>query len=305
MLTAQLLTKNNATTVGKALESIMGLNAKVVVGDLGSTDKTIDICEGHGIQVRRLAGTCRNEARNLLMADGWNMMMEPWEIFSSGHQHARNISRCSYAKIIREKTINKEIRLWNEGAFVNPIYERLDVETPHEANVVFYCIGARDYADDMRLIEEWKEKEPFSSAPYYYQASTLLALGQHEEFLKVAQHYLFLDSKSMSSVMTRYYLAYVFLTKKEVRPALQNLNLCLCARPLMAEFWCLMADVYYHLLKKFDQAKEFYENALILGARRLSTDKWPMDISKYGKYPRMMIKSCEKITESWTVYRPL
>ena len=283
----------------------MGLNAKVVVGDLGSTDKTLDICESYGVQIRRMAGTSRNEARNRLMGDGWNMMIEPWEILSSGHQYARNASRCSYAKIIREKTISKEIRLWDEGMFINPIYERIDVETPHEADVVFYCIGPRNHKEDLKLIEEWKEKEPFSSAPYYYQASTLLALGQHEEFLKVAQHYLFLDGKSMSSVMTRYYLAYVFLTKKEVRPALQNLNLCLCARPLMAEFWCLMADVYYHLLKKFDQAKEFYENALILGARRMADDKCPMDISKYNKYPRMMIESCDKITGSQAVYKKL
>jgi len=302
MLIVQLLTKNNSLTVGKSIESIVSLNAKVVVGDLGSTDKTIDICEYYGVQVRRLAGMSRSEARNQLTEDGWNMMMEPWEILSRGHQHARSISECSYAKIIREKTISKEIRFWEEGTFINPIYERLDAETSHEANVVFYCIGQRDHKEDLKLIEEWKSREPFSSAPYYYQASALLALGQHDEFLKIANHYLFLDSKSMSSVMTRYYLAYVFLSKKEFRPALQNLNLCLCARPLMAEFWCLMADVYYHLLKKFDQAKEFYENALILGARRLSSDKWPMDISKYSKYPRMMIESCDKITENKSVY---
>ena len=58
----------------------------------------------------------------------------------------------------------------------------------------------------------------------------------------------------------------------------------------------------YHLLKKFHQAKDFYENALILGKRRLATDKWPMDISKYGAYPKKMIESCDKIIESHSTY---
>jgi hypothetical protein len=106
--------------------------------------------------------------------------------------------------------------------------------------------------------------------------------------------------------MTRYYYAFVQLTQKRaVRPTLQNLNICLCLKPLMAEFWCLSGDVYYHILSQFELAKEFYENALILGSKRLNDDIWPMDVSKYKKYPTMMIDSCDKILKKKADFIPI
>ena len=56
------------------------------------------------------------------------------------------------------------------------------------------------------------------------------------------------------------------------------------------------------VIKKFDHAKEFYENALIRGQRRLATDRWPMDSSKDGVYPRTMIESCEHINTNKSIY---
>ena len=107
----------------------------------------------------------------------------------------------------------------------------------------------------------------------------------------------------MSSVMLRYYYAYVQLIHfKDAQACLKNINLCLCAKPLMSEFWCLMADVYYHLLHQFQFAKEFYENAIIMGNKRLKTDKYPMDISKYKSYPLKMIDSCDKIVSKTSFY---
>ena len=90
--------------------------------------------------------------------------------------------------------------------------------------------------------------------------------------------------------------------KKRVKPALQNLNLCLCAKPLMAEFWCLTGDVYYHLLHDFKKAKQFYHNAIVLGHHRLKSDKWPMDITKYNTYPSKMIESCDELLKSTKLY---
>ena len=98
--------------------------------------------------------------------------------------------------------------------------------------------------------------------------------------------------------MIRYYYAMTMLIyKKSYKPALQNINLCLCAKPLMAEFWCLMADVYYHLLNKFSEAKFFYENAIFMGSRRMKNDVNPIDLDKYKAYPNKMIKSCEQLLQ--------
>jgi glycosyltransferase involved in cell wall biosynthesis len=302
MTTVQILTKNNAKTIAKTLDSIQSLNANIIVGDMGSKDRTIEICENYDAHIVRINDQDRSEGRNRLIDEspsGLKMMIEPWEVLAQGHQNVKE----GYASILTGQVISKDVRFWNEGRFVNPTYERLETGADQETGVLIYSIGSRDLKEDLRLIEIWKNKDPRIAAPYYYQACCQLGLGDYEGFLKTAEHYLFLDKDSMSAIMARYYFAMVHLIyKKQARPVLQNINLCLCSRPLMAEFWCLMADVYYHLLKKFRQAKEFYENALILGKRRLATDKWPMDISKYGEYPRKMIESCDKIAETHSTY---
>ena len=298
MITVQILTMYNAKTIKKKIESVQSLGATILVGDMGSKDRTIDICENFGAHIIRLDDKDRSKARNRLIDDSGNglkMMIEPWEVLAQGHQNIKE----GYASILSGEVISKEIRFWTEGRFVNPTYERVKSNIDKDAGVLFYNIGSRDYEEDLRLIEIWKANDPRISSPYYYQACCQMALGRHEEFLKTVEHFLYLDKNSMSAIMARYYLAMVHLIyKKQAKPVLQNMNLCLCARPLMAEFWCLMGDAYYHLLKKFDHAKEFYENALILGGSKLATDMWPMDISKYGKYPRKMIESCEKIVKS-------
>ena len=303
MLTVHLLTKNNAQTVGQALESVIALKPTILVGDLGSTDRTVDICDNYGAHIIRMDDRDRSAARNRLIEeapDGLNLMIEPWEILAQGYE---NIAE-GYAKILSDQTLSKEVRIWTTGHFINPIYERLESDVQKEVDVLFYAVGSRDHAEDLRLVNLWIEKNPRITAPYYYKACTLMAMGQYDEFLKTAEHFLFLDKTSMSSVMTRYYLSMVYLIhKKKARPVLQNMNLCLCARPLMAEFWCLLGDAYYHLLKRFVDAKCFYENAMLLGRRRLADDKWPMDISKYNQHPQKMIESCDKIVGSHGLFK--
>lgn len=305
MLTIQILTKNNAKTIVKTLESIESLEAEVIVGDLGSDDLTIDLCEIAGITVERLGDIGRNVARNRLTRDGWNMALEPWEIILQGKQliHQQN-GRCAYASILNQKILTKEIRFWTPRMqFLNHTFETLAAQTDNESGVILRSSGKRNPEEDLRLIEQWKQNSPMSHQPYYYQACIELSQGKHEQFLGTANRFLVGSSVSMSTIMIRYYMSCVYLThKKKVRPTLQNLNLCLCAQPLMAEFWCLLGDTYYHLLKKFEDAIEFYENAIILGGRRLKTDKWPMDITKYKEYPNKMMESCKNILNTSGVY---
>lgn len=304
MLTTHLLTKNNAKTVAQALESVVSVSDTILVGDLGSTDRTVDICERYGAHIIRMDDRDRSAARNRLIEEapeGLNMMIEPWEVLAQGHQ---NIAE-GYAKILNNQTISKEVRIWSKGRFVNPVYERLNSEVKNDVDVLFYGVGSRDYDEDLRMVELWLNDNPRASAPYYYKACCLMALGRYDEFLKTAEHFLFLDKSSMSSVMARYYLSMIYLMhKRQYKPVLQNINLCLCAQPLMAEFWCLLGDAYYHLLRRFVDAKDFYENAMFLGSRRLANDKWPMDISKYNQYPQKMIDSCSKIIGTRAVYKP-
>lgn len=65
----------------------------------------------------------------------------------------------------------------------------------------------------------------------------------------------------------------------------------------MAEFWCLTADIHYHLRGAMRVAEGLYENAVILGGHRSLEDRWPMDLSKYKDYPERMMDSCQQLID--------
>lgn len=308
MPTIHIITKNNSKTVSQTLDSVAAINPKVIVGDLGSEDDTIEICRDRGALVYRLDGMRRDEARNSLLdmaPKGQHFYVEPWEVVTHGLGSLASIKGRGVALVMQGTNVTKEVRVWDgKDRFFNPVFERLSGEGGARTPLVIYSRGGVRPEEALQSVEDWKLENPLSPVPHYYHSCVLLSQGRYDDYLKVADHYLFMDkATSMSTIMTRYHYSLVqVIHKKAYKPALQNLNLCLCAKPLMAEFWCLTGDVYYHLLNKFDQAKEFYENAITLGSRRLEADEWPIDFSKYNKYPNRMIQSCEAIMSYNSLY---
>jgi glycosyltransferase involved in cell wall biosynthesis len=311
MLTIHILTKNNSKTIEQTLDSVAAINPNVIVGDLGSDDGTADLCRSRGATVYRLEGMRRDEARNAMIdmaPKGVHFYIEPWEVVTHGLAALHKAKGRGVVRVMQGTNITKEARIWDgKERFNNPVFERLSGVGGIRTPLVVYSRDGISPEDAMEGIERWKSESPLSPVPHYYHGCVLLGQGRYDDFLKVAEHYLFMDKDtSMSTVMTRYHYAMVqIIHRRSYKPALQNLNLCLCAKPLMAEFWCLMGDVYYHLLNKFDHAKEFYENAIALGTRRLEADEWPIDFSKYNKYPKRMIQSCEAIMSYNGLYAPL
>ena len=246
----------------------------------------------------------RSEFRNGLITQAkWQMYLNSGETLAYGAQdvlEAINGTPESYRlPIFQGDIITKQIRLWHierELKFSNPIFECLIDNEAKDLNVIIYATTSTD-PDALEYIKEWKAQFPTSPEPYYYEACVLLSQKKHNEFLSAAEQYLFRDKeKQMPVTMTRYYCAMVHCyVKKDAERAIKNLLSCLSVKPLMAEFWCLLGDVYYHLLKKYKKAASFYENALILGQNRLQSDDWPMEINKYKAYPAKMRASCEEI----------
>lgn len=305
MLTVHILTKNNSKTIRKTLDCVQWAD-KILIADLGSTDDTLKICEEFDTRIFNMSCP-RNEARNKLieMTSGPTFYIEPWEALAKGHESLNNISGTTKATIIQNKTLIKEIRAWiDKPKFINPVYETINEKNSKNSDILIYSTGRSDYDDMLSEINKWKKTFPLDTAPYYYEACTLLSMGDWKKFLYSSEYYMFLEkSQSISSTMNHYYYAMVQLMHvKKVKPTLQNLAICLSAKPLMAEFWCLAGDVHYHLVKNFSVAKELYENAILLGSKRLNNDDWPMDISKYKSYPTKMIESCNKLMESKSLY---
>lgn len=308
MFAVQILTKNNERTIQDTLETLQPLRPKILVGDYNSTDRTRQILNQYQCEVMLLDNQPRDWARNQLTEkypDANWLMIEPWEVLVKGHKQILEARNPSFVSILQNQTLSKDIRVWKgKRLFRNPVFETLDTKSEAEVDALLYSKGSHDPHIQLAAVDLWKSERPLEIDPYYFQANLFMTIGRYDEFLHAAEHYLFLNkTEKMSTTMMRYYFAMVqILVKKRAKPALQNLNLCMCHKPLMAEFWCLTGDVYYHLLNDFEKARDFYENAIILGARRLKTDKWPMDIPKYKQYPERMIKSCENLKEATMVF---
>jgi len=309
-LTVQILAKNQQTQVVQTIQSLQHLKCQILVNDLGSQDKTVEYAQKAGAYVLHHNSTDRSEIRNRIVEQSgtkFQMYLEPGEVLLQGLQEIQSFEDISaYVSIIINGTLRKEIRLWNSEKkfrFHNPVFEYLDCKTDLEVNAFLSGVINND-PEQLQALRNWRAKEPTNPSPYYYESCLLLSMGDIDGFMNMSQHYMFIETQktSMPAIMNRYYFALAHLHKGKVRPTLQNINLCVCARPLMAEFWCLMGDVYYYLIKDFKKAMSLYENAKLLGSRRKKGDKWPMDISKYKDYPNKMIDSCKKINESFGIY---
>jgi tetratricopeptide (TPR) repeat protein len=285
------------------------LDSDILVGNLGPNKEIANICTKYGAKVKNISLEDNyGEARNKLLRISkthWNFYIEPWEILINGHEQIKKMidtqdpTSC-YLQILQGRTITKEIRLWNKRfMFDGLVFENiLDDKAIYLEDSIIYSLGSPDNTgEQMQLIELWKRNRITSFEPYYYQANILLKQKKFREFIGSAEYYLFNQKHGMSSIMMRYYLAMVYLlVMGDASIATKYILECLAVRPLMAEFWCLLGDIFYKA-SQFAKSQRFYENAMFLGAKRLPNDAWPMEIVKYKEYPSKMIESCKKIIE--------
>jgi len=296
-LKVHLLTQNNEKTISKALESLSLLNAEIIVGDMGSKDGTHGICLKNNVKVIHLNNVSdRSKLRNELLGPDMNFYLEPWEILTSGHDNIRSAGNGNYQiQVYRDNIITRETRLWKGSLFENPVYETLKCANLQPLDAAIYSVGANqlDINKTLEVTRSWRESTR-KIDPYYYEAITLLIARKFDEFVTISEHYLSLDETSMSATMLRYYLAQILLFNfEDASKSVRHILMCLAIKPTMAEFWCVLGDIYYKL-KKYKKSKSFYENAMILGMRR-KNDDWPIDLDKYKNHPERMISNIDEV----------
>lgn len=305
-LTIHLVVKNHEQTIGRTFESIKPLGGKIIVADIGCRDGTVGICKRYGADVVRLSlNDDYSQVRNFLAAKkGWVLWLEPWETILRGSDTILSALKEEAAyrlHVLQEGTVTKQVRLWHSSLglkFVNPVYETVVAEA---ADLSVYLHSTGD-TPDVSLIQKWAERCPLATEPLYYQACSLLVRKKWKEFLTAADHYIFQEKgPKMSLTMTQYYCAMVHCyVTKNFQAAVNYLLPCLAERPTMAEFWCLLGDIYY-AGKLYEKAAIFYDNAAVLGSRRLK-DLWPLEVAKYKEYPATMSAACRTAMESVKSY---
>jgi hypothetical protein len=245
-LTIQILTKNNEKTIKNTLESILPLNSKIVVIDLGSKDQTCKIAEYYGCDIIKKSipddySKLRNEIIEQSLTD-WNFYIEPYEKLVYGKEINniidKNQSGIYFAKVFRGETLTKDIRIWHKTynlKFKNPVYECLFDERMQDSNCIIYSKNTPNLEELLKQVKNWKKKHPISNEPYYYEACLLLSQGKYDEFIKLAEIYLFKDKeKVMPITMIRYYCAVVHChIKKNADLAARYIVPCIAVNPLM------------------------------------------------------------------------
>lgn len=316
-LTINILVKNDETTIEKTLDSISSLESKILIGNFLSRDKSINICKKFKNTSILDLGNTKNlsDAKNKLIKENkspWILFIEPWEtLFSPAQKILEQISleKNSYkVNIIQNDIITKQIRLWhkeNNLKFKYPVFETIEDKNSKISEIYFVSSGRPNSINTLSFIENWRDSKPLSCEPLYYLAFYYLEQKEWNKFLSYANLYLYQEKiKNLSLIMTHYYCSMVKCyidSEKNLKEATSHIINCLAENPLMAEFWCLLGDIYYSA-NEYNKAMSFYENALILGSRRLKDDNYPMEISKYKEYPEKMINNCLKIKENTRIY---
>ena len=312
-LTIHLLTKDNANTILPCLDSLNQINCQLLVGDLGSRDNTLHICNSFKAKIIKLSlNDDISNARNHMIAASttpWQMMIEPWEVLISGIDEIKKAiasqQSCYRFNIIENDIASKSSRLWHRNKnskFENPIFSTLS-GSAEDLPVFLSALPHGDALNIKGLAFKWHQRQPLLAEPTYYLSCMELTNKNWDSFLNYADLYLHREKKRpMSFYMTHYYMAMVYLLiKKDYQASLKHIVTCTIQHPTMAEFWCLLADIYYDL-SDYKRAYELYENALLLGQRRKKDTEWPMEISKYKEYPEKMMSACNNLNKHAKVY---
>ena len=321
-LTTQVLIQNNEKIIEKTINSIYSFSSRIIAVNIGSTDKTVDICKKLGVDVVRMSyNGNKSELRNLIVDKTetiWQFYIEPGEfLFSGVNTIKKELSvpvgeaADSYKlNVINNGILSKEIRLWKKGCglkFVNPVFETIIDSKAKILNCSLYSFVPINLEKRIKDIKKWQKEKPFDSSAYYYEACLLLSDRKYEEFIRTASQFLFHNKEeSISSYMTRYYCSLVYCYfYKNYDLTISNLIPCIEKNPLMAEFWCLLGDAEYYISRNYDKAKEHYENAIILGNRRSKDDDWSLEIVKYKEYPEEMIENCSEAKKNTLEFKTL
>ncbi len=224
----------------------------------------------------------------------WQFFLEPGEELTGGHDlfyDLNGLPKRTY--VVHEDMIVKETRLWQKQKFTNPVYEYI----PDESEPINVFISGCAGEDNLEALLAWKTKSPQAAEIDYYLACQYLLRKEYDKFFQAADLFLFRDGRpSQSTVMIRYYLAQAWLyVRKNSQEAVRNVIYCLAEKPLMSEFWCLLADCYYKAGVP-EKSREFFEVSKKIGRDRQTDDPYPIEHAKYDEYPTRMIELCDELS---------
>jgi hypothetical protein len=305
MLTTQIIATADADDLRATIATLPADTGVVVLAE--RPDEVRAAVADRGAVIGIPPDAPRDQVRNRHLGDGWTLTLEPGERLLAGTDLLESVCDGPPAvhrlMIVRPDLVTKEPRLLHRRAatFAGAVFE-----TPHpdrDATTLGVLVAGTSGPDRSGRVRAWRQAAPLAAEPLYYEAGLLLAAGDHDGFLRVADKYLFrCEAMSLPVAMTRYYMSLVYChVKRDARRAIDSLMPPLIYRPVMAEFWCLMGDIHLHLLGAPEKAEQFYRNATVFGRHRRPDDPWPVQPSRYRDHPARMIEMCQRARDDYRV----
>jgi tetratricopeptide (TPR) repeat protein len=304
-LTIVVTVHNDIENLEACLNSCNNIECDILVGITSNNSKAFDIADNFTKSISYIGfdndfSSSKNDLLKIVKSN-WVLFLESHEIIVRGHEEISDICKgegCYRINLIQDQIITKPIRLWSINKnlyFKNPIYENVKYDASF-SNIYIKSSPYNDLELNLKILQKWQERLPLALEPIYYKSCIFLSQNKWDDYINTANHFLFKETNhSISHVMTKYYLGIVYCyIKKDYQNAIKCALECLIKKPLMAEFWCLLGDIYYSL-DRYEKAYHFYENAKILGSRRLKNDEWPFQLDKYKATPEKMMLSCQQM----------
>ena len=264
-----LVTKNNSKTLEKTLKSLPG---KILAIDLNSNDNTLDILKKYNVEYLTKSldrQNARNELTKIAETE-WVFHIEPWEILAETIKSTES----GYVQIFNNTLITKETRFWNKKQFnlnfENPLYPQVPDHIKNDSGAILSSSGPNlTLEEGLEIIEKWSKSEPKNKFIPYYKSFLYWDNKQYKQFISAAEEYLYFKNQPTTEVLNlKYCLANVyFYVNNNPKKATEVIMECIVTQPSMAEYWCFMGDIL-SFLGKYDKAKAFYNNALIVGEKR-------------------------------------
>jgi tetratricopeptide (TPR) repeat protein len=302
-LTINILIKNNFDE--KKLLSLKKIKHPIQIGCKTLTSEQSKFCLLNNIQILKLKTDDYHEQKNELIENtktGWILFLELWENIIVGSELLDDLQevKAYHVQILNNKEIiTKEIRIFHKKLglkFKNPVHEFIESKSEF-LNII---IGNDHEQDVSERMIKWEEQNKLNPVIFYYKSLASLKKMNILDFKRHAERYFFLETNKIKPayIMLKYYHALIlFYNDKNYNLSTKLVLECLCINPLMAEFWCLLGDIYYDI-NEFNKSIAFYKNAMLFGEERFQGDLWPLHIEKYKKYPNKMIDASETAKEN-------
>ena len=164
-LITNILVKNNQSTIEKTIESLLPLNSKIMIGDLGCNDQTISICNKYKLKIIPISlNKDTSAAKNYLLKNSendWVFFVEPYEVLLSTSDSIESLienPNLYRVNILRGDLVTKETRIWHVSKnvkFKNPVFETTNIKGDYCD--VYLASSPEQNNDDLRadLVNSW------------------------------------------------------------------------------------------------------------------------------------------------------